>query len=428
MAWPSSGSAQGIGTVDPEPGPQLVQWYAGAYDVDSQEATERLRLQLRGRALVPRLQTELGESYAGVYFDNSKGRFVIPLVEQEDDAAALTAAKKLGISPDEVSTKVVSHSMRELEKTRVELLGQPSVAKLLGDAKLRIEVRARTNSVNVVVAEGASASRGRTAMAPEVEQVAQDVAAQDAATLSRASDSTFGATPDAGCVWEQFNSRCDRPLRGGVSLFYAGSSICSMGALARRGVSYFVMTAGHCLVGRPGTWKARHRSNDNLEVIGTQGGHNYGTTYASASGRTGDSGAINVDPGQFWAQVSVWPGLTFADNYQDEYPNTGIGWSYEGLGVCHLGQRTPNNVGAGNCGAVTATAVNVPYVASGHLAATTVNVMTQVSYCSAGGDSGGTVTAGNILFGIHSGSAGCVGYYEDAPIVQDDHGVTFVTQ
>jgi hypothetical protein len=64
----------------------------------------------------------------------------------------------------------------------------------------------------------------------------------------------------------------------------------------------------------------------------------------------------------------------------------------------------------------------------------TINGMTQVNFCVAGGDSGGPVLSNYYLYGLVSGGGGtlgagnCVAYYDDAPQIQQEHGVTFATQ
>src|SRR5262245_5772070 len=55
--------------------PAMVDDYAREYDVPEEVAAERLATQERGGPVVNGLDSLLGDSYAGVWFDNENGEF-----------------------------------------------------------------------------------------------------------------------------------------------------------------------------------------------------------------------------------------------------------------------------------------------------------------------------------------------------------------
>lgn len=416
-----AGTAAASDIVPNGPSPNLVESYARSTGVPVDAAERNLALQARAGDIVGALKDALGPRYAGVAFDAKAGRFSVPVLSEQDADRARDVFRERGVALDAaVAPTIVKHSWDELLQGSKAVQDDPDIHGLLEDGKVVITVDERSNAVVVDTAptSGGLSARATTTLRASAADVSTDAGVP--VTVRTSSTPLPEVSPDA-CAWIQLASRCDKPLRGGVTM--AGStSSCSMGALAYRNSDYFVMTAGHCLRDRARWWAID--PNGTWQSVGLPGGFDYGTQYPGG-GFTTDSGAIAVTPSDYWWQ-NPWTATSFVDHWWDDYRTVAVAASYVGLGVCHIGQTTPNNSGAGNCGTVTNAAATVTYTDGN-----TLSPMIQTNYCGAAGDSGGPVLASNVLFGLHSGGGGslaagnCVGYYDDAAHIQLEHGVSF---
>jgi hypothetical protein len=393
----------------------LAAWYKDKYGTSEAETRRRIALQRKMADAAQAAPPGLGSNFAGVWFDHGTGKVKIGRVKGTDPRSSRAVARESGIDDEDVDHAETSFAWGDLVRQQQFVHQDQDVSRLLRAAKVQLSIRPSVNAVIVFVsAEAAQVDKDR------VRRVAEQ--APTRVLVEERPASEFVVEPHQ-CVWQRFRSRCNRPLRGAVSLYAVGSTLgngdCSMGGFATRpdGTGRFVMTAGHCLRTR-GEWAAEHQSTGTRRAIGLAGGFNYGTANPGG-GRTRDSGAINVYSSSFWSIAAE----SFVDNFDEHYPTVAVRPSPERLGICRIGQATPNNVGAGNCGEVTDVNFTVTY-RDGN----TLTDMTRATYCGAGGDSGGPVLGANVLYGIHSGGGECISYYEDAPRVEDDHGVRFATR
>ncbi|MFX4292298.1 S1 family peptidase [Streptomyces bohaiensis] len=246
------------------------------------------------------------------------------------------------------TTEIVAHTAEELDAVKAEIDALTDEAPT-GVAGWGVDIA--TNQVVVQV----------------VEENADDPAVQEFLTAAGAtgpvSVSTLAepiTTDAAGIV--------------GGDPFYVGNSRCSIGFSVRGGF----VTAGHC-----GTTGNAVRGWDNTHI-----GHVQGRVWPGS-----DMAWVNVGSG-WWTEPVVLGWGSISDRLVRGSNAVPVGSS-----ICRSGSTT-----GWRCGTLTAVNQTVQY-SSGQVA----NGMSFTNACSAGGDSGGSVIAGDQAQGVHSGGSGSCG-------------------
>ncbi|GHJ43484.1 hypothetical protein Cs7R123_08260 [Catellatospora sp. TT07R-123] len=166
-----------------------------------------------------------------------------------------------------------------------------------------------------------------------------------------------------------------RTMLAGGDAIYGSTARCSLGANARRGTTYYLITAGHCTNTSADWW------TDSAHTIAI------GVRTAS-SFPSNDFGLIRYTSKlEHPSAVNTYPGLLQL---------YGTGSAYVGQAVCRSGATT-----GVRCGTVTALNATVNYAEG------TVTGLIRTNICAENGDSGGPLyTTGGILLGILSGGTG----------------------
>ncbi|MGC4770077.1 S1 family peptidase [Micromonospora sp. DT44] len=190
-----------------------------------------------------------------------------------------------------------------------------------------------------------------------------------------------------------------RPLIAGGQGIYGGGTRCSLGANARIGSTYYVITAGHCAT-VAATWYA---DSAQTTVLGTRTGTSYpGNDYGLIryTGRIAHPSA-----------VYTYPGLLTIN---------GPGNAYVGQAVCRSGVTT-----GVRCGTVTALNQTVNYATG------VVYGLIRTNICAEAGDSGGPLyvaSTGTIIGILSGGSGNCTSggttYYQPIAEVLAAYGLT----
>jgi len=378
--------------------PIEVESYAAGHKVSESVALERLELQHRGVGIVNQLKALEGKEYAGVWFDNDTGEFVIPVLT---DAAvkpieATLDAVGLGSS---FRTAPAQYSWAELEVAHNEL-----------DQQLRSEIQSdlvqtgldpATNSIVVSEAQAAGdlGSIREAALASDVSvelrqapvdrfEPETSACAQHIRTVKDGPEEPWIEVP----FWT-----CDKPIRGGAAIEAMPEElepqICSAAfkALSNSGGQPYVLTAGHC-ANRPNWhnegWRAPN-SADSKEYMGYM-------TPAATSFPVHDWGAIRVYSLGYWYE-SVWnnPLVSFF-GFNETWPIEYESSAFKGQELCHTGARTGSS-----CAVVKLVDKTVNYLEG------TVYGLTEATegpyLCNNHGDSGGAVWSGYTALGMTSG-------------------------
>ena len=326
------------------------------------------------------------DDWGGFWFDYKNAVYKVGLVEGAKGAARSTASAIFadqGVATD-VDFVPVERSVADLNAVRERLIAD------LSDPIKAIEVRVdgmpadEPTTIRVVV-DPAARKRWDALLDRAI------ASAGSGSVSIRESTHIKSARPDT-CTFPD----CDRPLHGGVRIWPYTTTPdfgCSHGALVNVDGSVFSATAGHCVAGSSAAWLALHN---------TTGQWNYlGTPWASTFGAAGDWALLYVPYNTFWTGVT-WLPYTVIWGLNHDMPVNAVVAPTLGEPVCKVGRTT-----SVTCGNVTnLTPQPVPY------AGATVGNLVQTNYCSAPGDSGGTVTRGygatmNTILGLHSGSSGC---------------------
>ncbi|GLZ61330.1 S1 family peptidase [Micromonospora sp. NBRC 107095] len=190
-----------------------------------------------------------------------------------------------------------------------------------------------------------------------------------------------------------------RPLIAGGQGIYGGGARCSLGANARSGSTYYVITAGHCTAAAA-TWYA---DSAQSTVLGTRTATSYPTNDYGLIRYTGRIAHPSA--------VYTYPGLLTIN---------GPGTAYIGQAVCRSGSTT-----GVRCGTVTGLNQTVNYATG------VIYGLIRTNICAEPGDSGGPlyVAATGTILGILSGGSGnCTTggttYYQPIAEVLAAYGLT----
>ncbi|MEU7847932.1 S1 family peptidase [Micromonospora parva] len=190
-----------------------------------------------------------------------------------------------------------------------------------------------------------------------------------------------------------------RPLIAGGQGIYGGGARCSLGANARSGSTYYVITAGHCTAAAA-TW---YTDSAQSTVLGTRTATSYPTNDYGLIRYTGRIAHPSA--------VYTYPGLLTIN---------GPGTAYIGQAVCRSGSTT-----GVRCGTVTGLNQTVNYATG------VIYGLIRTNICAEPGDSGGPlyVAATGTILGILSGgsgncTAGGTTYYQPIAEVLAAYGLT----
>ncbi|MCG5442080.1 S1 family peptidase [Micromonospora sp. NIE79] len=191
-----------------------------------------------------------------------------------------------------------------------------------------------------------------------------------------------------------------RPLiAGGQSIYGGGGARCSLGANARSGSTYYVITAGHCTTAAA-TWYA---DSAQTTVLGTRTATSYPTNDYGLIRYTGRIAHPSA--------VYTYPGLLTIN---------GPGNASIGQAVCRSGSTT-----GVRCGTVTGLNQTVNYATG------VIYGLIRTNICAEPGDSGGPLyvaSTGRILGILSGGTGNCTAggttYYQPIAEVLAAYGLT----
>ncbi len=357
-----------------EPAEFEVSEYERRFDVSKSTAERNLVVQLRGADIVRILEEGQGDRYAGVWFDNAAGEFVVPIVS-EDVSSTVEADLESASLAGGYRTQSAEFTWAELEAAHRQL--DKELDNLLEAQLVQTSLDPKANSI--VVSEAKDASKFEAQISAAV------VASKARVDVRPIEQERFVAEPFACDVGNRY---CDKPLRAGVYIDWAGShaGACTAGfkALGNAFSNRFVLTAGHCYKGSA-DWAARNSKNESFYL-----GHGEEGSYPG-----GDWAKLRVNGagfGEYWDEVP-WQSLAVYWGGSQNIPIEHESSSYVGESICHSGENTGSS-----CGTVKTVDVTVNY-GEGNV----YHLTEAVGLYSSFGDSGGPVWAGNTALGLVSG-------------------------
>jgi hypothetical protein len=425
---PSAPSAESpAADAAPTFSPAEVQAAREAAHGTTAEAEAHLMTQRRGTRvnLVGQLEKRLGADFAGIWFDNGTGEFVVPVVTDELPAAVINQNRSAIRAEFQTASLDSRFRMQPVQSSKADL--ETAQATINEDLESYFEqgiiqtaIDPSSNTVEVRVPESIT-----DGVLQKITSIV-DNSAEGIAEVVRFPDSAFKMHTDA-CI--QKSRTCDLPMRGGVIMYQTlsgdpndlGPEACTA-AFRANGLDgkKYILTAGHCTEEQKGNriW--------NFMTTDTSGyRHTIGTV--SQWHWPGKDWA-KIDATGYWPDTPPWPTmLAFWQKNEPympanfEYPVVGESKSYKGQTLCHLGANSGTS-----CGEVVAENVYVEYVTHGEK----LNSMFEVrgpNLCVAPGDSGGPFFASNIALGILSGGGpdGCPTtiFFSDIMAADADLGV-----
>ncbi len=349
------------------------------------EAQRRLDLDDRLVGVADQIRKQLGDSYAGIWFDQADG-----------------GRMKIGVAAaaSDSDTAVVDQVQALLEKN-----GASEDADLVRVGATQGQLEAEQDRVNAALADDLTAGRVSTALDPTtnavVVKVATDVPEAGRADIAKATnavgseariESATGKYSFNACVGRSTDHFlfCSNPLRGAVSIGVP-SGYCSAGfvVLGNSGGNPWLMTAGHCLYeGGTSTWASR----DASLVL-----HNIGARHSYTLSAAGDYGITDFSTA-YW-NTSPYVVYDGASTYNETYHIFDAGTSYVGMPICGSGMRLLSNGHYTDCGSVTA--LNVSATADG----VTTQHLGEANLCTGlSGNSGGPEYKDGHGYGLQDGA------------------------
>ena len=301
--------------------------------LSAEDAVARLSREADGAAVERDMRQILGATFAGAWFDATSGSMVVAIT----DPARADAVRAAGAQP-----RVVQRDARTLDATMAELDDRAASAP---DSVTGWYVDAPSNSVVVT-------------------------------TTDPAAGEAFAAGTDG--VRVQRAAEEPRPLAdlvGGEVIYAPDGGRCSIGFLATRGSTAYVITAGHC-TRLGGTWTGFDGS-----VIGP---------VADTSYPGNDFGIIQVASGSWTPTGAV------SDYAGGRVRVTGSTEAVVGASTCRSGSSSGYR-----CGAILTKNQSVNY-GNGEV----IDGLTRTNACAESGDSGGSFITGTQAQGLTSGGIG----------------------
>ncbi len=385
--------------------PAEAQTYKREFGLSLAQAEQGLAVQHRAAKadIARRLEQNLGQHYAGLWFDHESGGFVVPLPAGAGRAKVDAEFQNAGLGEDFriVAAKSNWISLEAAQDSIDEQLGD-----LIEGSLVQTSLDPRANAVVIHWAAGAAG--------PDHARLAKAAASQEVSVELRAEQADRFEARAAAC--RAVERICGKPLRGGVRIDPSdeseGPCTTAFKAIAGATGDRYMLTAGHCApVG------ANRRSYDQFGVP-----HFIGPAEQSTF-PSGDYAKLKVTGyGTWWEEgVSFWPSIIAYWGVSQEWGITGESSSYMGQQVCHSG--ISSGVSCGNVATLNKT-VNYPEG--------TVYNLTEVAggeFCAIPGDSGGPVFAGHTALGIFSGAlelscGGNLGYYAEITEATEALGVS----
>jgi hypothetical protein len=387
----------GSAFADSAPRSLEVQEYRKDFDVSATEARETLDTQEVGAEadIAGSLEANLGPRYAGVWFDNDSGEFVVPVLGAVGREKASDQFDSIDLGGS-YRTVHVDSSWPQLETAQESL--DRALSRYMKEGLVQTSIDPRTNAVVVKVAEGIGkddASRVR-----ELARLAGagvEVRTADTASLRQAPVSS-------PCEFQVGDAWCNTPIRGGLYIHVSHSPVpgCTSGFNARgkSGESRFVVTAGHCARGETNFnfWEADNieREEKYLGVIESAylgGGHDVASikvngTYWDANPLP--STIVEVNSGRAGREVPD----------ESEHAITSEASSFVGQYACHTGTATSTT-----CGYVRAMDVTNTWEEENGEIVFTSHMSELFPVCVNSGDSGGPVFADDAALGITSAAS-----------------------
>jgi len=372
--------------------PETIKSYMEDYGVSYEEASRRLDAQLRAGDAFEQLESRLGENFAGLWFSNEDGQFIVPLLEDADRELVDQFFSGRGLS-DAYRTNPATWSWAELHAAQVDI--DEELFDVISDHQIATVPDVIHNSLVVAVSDSIPPEvQERVTSAVNSLKVDADIRVVDGKQLRPPTAQGACAFPD-----------CNHPLRGGQEIY--SSRECSSGFLVYGNVNgqRYIMTAGHCLQDTTSWWA----QNVNNQQLGIGGVWNW------MYGYRGDFGIIRVVADSPWnTPVGTWhPGVVYWFQQNFHYISNAQS-SYKGLYVCHSGRSTGTS-----CGTVQEREMTVTFDRDDPYPDTPVGGiarMTGESLCTLRGDSGGSVFTNGYAVGIWNGGfQGCNinGYFSE---------------
>ena len=388
--------------------------------------------QVETAELPVRLEKALGASFAGMWFEPSRGKFCIGVVSGASRRAAEQVVAQAGLAG------VVSYV--SVRSTWTELINAKGEWNLklahLGGRQFSTGLTASNNAVSVTLSS--SVPEHERAL---LEREAAGFHVNVSITVAPP-ESLVGRPRNSKCEFKRAEAYCSKPITAGVLITTlntatpAATDYCTAGPLAilsnpatlAAELETLLITAGHCTEGTGKWYTSTH------PVLGrvTQ---EIGSTVKTLWDLLGDYGDIEVGPN--WLETGLTPAFAQITHYQDNglreaQSVIGKELSMPNATFCHQGATS-----AEQCGAITAT--DVLFFYNSH----DVDHLVRTNSCGELGDSGGpiaTLPEGNSVRILGTETAGpvetcselfcpshCLSYYEPIKTSLEGLGLTLLT-
>lgn len=354
--------------------------------VDAAQA--RLNQQDRLIPVADQVRKEMGDAYAGIWFDNADG-----------------GRMKVGVA---AATSDTDPALVQRVQAILAANGATNDADLVRVAFTEAELAAQQDKINAALGDELHTGQVSTSLDTSknavIVKVASDASAATQANVAQAVSAARGSAQiqSGAAVQAHFNTCvarsgdnalfCGNPFRGAVDIGANTGSVvvtCSAGfvTIGNGAGNPYLLTAGHCLRDSgSATWSSRDAS---LTL------HNIGNAVTYTLGSGGDFGITSFSTA-YW-QTSPYVVYDGASTWNETYHIYSADTSYIGMAICGSGKNLLSNGHYTACGTVTN--LNV----TAYTGSDTIQHLGEANTCTGvDGNSGGPFYKNGYGYGLQS--------------------------
>jgi YD repeat-containing protein len=281
---------------EPETQEAASEFYSGFAGIEGSAATADIDLQDHASVLDSQLTQQLAGNYVGEWFDPTSGRVQLGITSEGLEQTVEQDLDNLGLA-DNTDIVTESASVPQLKEEQGKLA--EGLGVLIKEGLVALQLQPAADAVLVEKAKGLTTEQVKT--------VSEALASATVPiSLVESEGTSVAEEPDACLI-----GKCDRPIRGGVSIDTINGALsreCTAGFLARSifDDKPYIVTAGHCVADSGGTgvsWLSDSvEESPGPHEVGKAHSYVLGTASEVPGGTSskGDMGLIAIDQAKFW--------------------------------------------------------------------------------------------------------------------------------
>jgi streptogrisin C len=344
----------------------------------------RLQGQVEEARLPLRIETALGDAYAGVWFDPAAGKFDVGVTSTASRQSVRRIAARVGLTGEVVETPVRS-TWGTLIGVQEQWNKRHSTLLVSGEATSGVDP---SRNAVVVTLDSAVSSHEHASLDRETASARSNIVITDSARPTARNE------PKVVTCESPFTSskaRCEKTLTAGVRILLEAAALksCTAGPMLWFWTETYMATAGHCYSNNTAKSTGRSVTTTTVKVTseyqGTLGAKEIGNEDSYYWNEQGDMGMTKVSATSPFVQLGATPVPAFMAEWSVK-PATPSAVAAAATPVMNATVCREGQTSGEWCGTITA--LNVTNSNSTHQVRTNV--------CTSSGDSGGPYVFGTL--------------------------------